>query len=410
MIFDAGLIAALLAYVVLARLVLKVPLPWRMRLFAALNIATTGVAFYWALKPAWLFLAVYIAIVCIAWALVRGVAKREGAMSVLSISFPVVVLVLVKYLPGWHLLLPRLHAAPDPAHLATYFVGVSFMAFRLSHLAIQVRNGTATEPDLASYLAYAFFPPTMVVGPINPYSVHSESLAEREKDPAPLKNAFMRMVVGFVKYLFFSNVFNQWTYAGLLADGRRHGAVDWLVSLVAYYLYLYVNFSGFCDIAIGVAGLIGIRVEENFKNPFVARNIKDFWNRWHITLSLYMRDMVFTPLSKWVMRKATPKTRDHVVVVPIFTIFMLIGIWHGAGVNYLVFGFMHAVAVIANHYYVLFLKRVLGPARLKAYNQNRVIEVIAVCATFGYVCLSLAVFANSKGMDRTLQVIRSLLH
>ena len=112
----------------------------------------------------------------------------------------------------------------------------------------------------------------------------------------------MRVLVGAVKFKFFGPLLNQLTYSGLLLDGHPHLWVDLPIAAVAYYLYLYCNFSGFCDIAIGGAGLMGIPVAENFANPFAARNMKDYWNRWHITLSLYMRDVVFSPLSKALVR------------------------------------------------------------------------------------------------------------
>ena len=77
--------------------------------------------------------------------------------------------------------------------------------------------------------------------------------------------------------------------------------------MAAYYIYLYLNFSGFCDVVIGASALIGITIDENFDNPFRARNVNDFWTRWHITLSTYLRDMVFTPLSKMLIRLTGPK-------------------------------------------------------------------------------------------------------
>ena len=101
--------------------------------------------------------------------------------------------------------------------------------------------------------------------------------------------------------------------------------------MVFYYLYLYCNFSGYCDMAIGAAGLIGIPVAENFNNPFAARNVKDFWNRWHITLSSYMRDVVFAPLSKNLVRAMGPAYANHAIALTITVVFLLVGVWHGVG-------------------------------------------------------------------------------
>ena len=88
----------------------------------------------------------------------------------------------------------------------------------------------------------------------------------------------------------------QLTFTNLWSDGFRHGYGDFMLSGAAYYIYLYMNFSGYTDIAIGLSAVLGIRVKENFANPFLARNIREFWQRWHITLSGFLRDHVYIPL------------------------------------------------------------------------------------------------------------------
>jgi D-alanyl-lipoteichoic acid acyltransferase DltB (MBOAT superfamily) len=167
------------------------------------------------------------------------------------------------------------------------------------------------------------------------------------------------------------------------------------MAMIFYYLFLYCNFSGFCDMAIGAAALIGIPVPENFDNPFAARNVKDFWNRWHITLSTWMRDVVFSPLSKFFVGKFGPQSANHAIALTIIIVFLLVGIWHGVGWNFAAFGAMHALGVVANHYYTIFLKKRLGRDGFKAYTSNRWIHGAAVALTFGYCAASFFLFANS---------------
>ena len=167
------------------------------------------------------------------------------------------------------------------------------------------------------------------------------------------------------------------------------------MAAVFYYLFLYCNFSGYCDMAIGAAGLIGIPVPENFQSPLAARNVKDFWNRWHITLSVYMRDVVFSPLSKTFARLFGPANVNHAVAATIFVVFLLVGIWHGVGWNYAAFGAVHALGVVANHYYTIGLKQWLGRDGFKAYNANPWIHAAAVVLTFCYVAASHFFFANT---------------
>jgi D-alanyl-lipoteichoic acid acyltransferase DltB (MBOAT superfamily) len=157
--------------------------------------------------------------------------------------------------------------------------------------------------------------------------------------------------------------------------------------------------------AIGAAALIGIPVPENFDNPFAARNVKDFWNRWHITLSVWMRDVVFSPLSKFLVGKFGIKLADHAIALTITIVFLLVGIWHGAGWNFAAYGAVHALGVVANHYYTIFLKKKLGRERFKAYNENRWIRAVAVAGTFCYCGASLIFFANTFPQIREIFAI-----
>ena len=197
-----------------------------------------------------------------------------------------------------------------------------------------------------------------------------------------------------VKYLVLAILCQQLTYAWLLMDGYYHSWVDLPVTVLFYYLYLYLNFSGFCDMAIGGAGLMGIPVAENFNNPFAARNVKDFWNRWHITLSQYFRDVVFSPLSRIFARWLGPAHVNHAIALTIIVVLLLVGVWHGAGWNYAAYGAAHALGVVANHYYTIGLKKWLGRDGFKAYNANPWIRAVAVTMTFCYCAATLFLFAN----------------
>jgi D-alanyl-lipoteichoic acid acyltransferase DltB (MBOAT superfamily) len=406
MLSDRVLLVALAAYVVVGHAALGARGVWRMRSFAAVNLLFVGWIFYFRLPAYAVFLGAYVGMVVLQWFISSRAAR--GGSAWIAVAFPLLVLVWVKYVPGaWAPVWRHLSLGAEMRNASLFFVGLSYMAFRLTHLVTEVRNGLVPHPDLGEYLSFAFFVPTMGVGPISRYSTHARSLTGRDKG-VPARAAAMRIVVGVAKYLFIANLVNQLTYAGLLADGRAHPHVDWLVSMVAYYVYLYCNFSGFCDIGIGVAGLLGVRVDENFDEPFLARNVKDFWNRWHITLSIYMRDMVFTPLAKFLVKKMGPRRRDHALAIGTFVVFVLVGIWHGAGLNFLLFGVLHAVAVVANHYYGIALRKRLGPEGMKTYLAHRGIRAVAIVCTFFYVSASLAVFANTKGIERTLQFLRGV--
>lgn len=339
----------------------------------------------------------YVLAIAAGYFLMRALAKSEGFLPWIAFFYPILLLVLFKYLRiYWDPLLDRINW--DDWVVAATIIGLSYMAFRLSYLVLEVRNGVVQMPTLSEYLGFAFFLPTMLVGPINPYSTHQRSIDSIGETELPVGRALLRIVVGVTKYFFLANLANQLSYQGIFMDGRPHGLFDLGVAAVFYYFFLFLNFSGICDMAIGVAALLGIRVRENFDNPFIARNVKEFWNRWHITLSEYTRDVIFAPLSKSLIKKFGVKYTNLCIALTILVVFTVIGIWHGVGWHFIIFGLLHAVGVIANHFYTTFLKRKLGREKYKAYNENALVNGAAIVLTFLYVAATFAIFANDRAM------------
>jgi len=325
--------------------------------------------------------------------MLRAFAERKGWKPWLAFFTPIVGLIVFHYIPGsiyiemGNFFGMKWRGIPN-------MVGLSYLAFRCSRLVLEVRNGSMKIPSIWEYLNFCFFLPTMPVGPINTYANFRRGFAAEPLNFPPATCA-LRILVGFTKFGFFGALFTQLGYSSLLFDDHFHHWIDLPVAILFYYLYLYCNFSGFCDMAIGAAGLLGIPVPENFDNPFAARNVRDFWNRWHMTLSQYMRDVVFGPLSKFFAHLLGHKLVDHAIALTIVVVFLLIGIWHGAGWNFAAYGAVHAVGVVTNHYYTIFLKKRLGRDGFKAYNANPWIHAVAVVLTFCYCATSLILFANS---------------
>ncbi len=341
-----------------------------------------------------LLIGAYVLAVTAGFFLMRALAKREGWLPWIAFFYPISLLVAFRFI------MPSAEPALEAWGWRDWVVpaaiiGLSYMAFRLSYLVLEVRNGFAEMPSLSEYLGFAFFLPTMVIGPINPFSFHQRSLNTIDERPVQVGTSLLRILVGATKYLFLAHLANQLSYTGLFLDGKPHGLFDLGIAVVFYYLYLYLNFSGFCDMAIGVASLAGVRVKENFNNPFLARNVKEFWNRWHITLSEYTRDVVFGPVSKGLIRKLGARYTNLSISAGVVAVFLVIGIWHGFALHYILFGLVHAAGVIANHYYTIWMKRYLGKQRYKAYDENPVVNVVAMALTFLYVAAAFALFANS---------------
>lgn len=403
---DAALLPGLLLYALLAKGALALAEPWRARLFAAVNLAAVAALFYAKARVFtgwWLFFATYVGLAVVHWGLVRRLARSEGRRPWIAFFFPLTLLVLVRFLPPLWEPLFRALAVPAPAQSAAlFFVGISYMAFRLSWLVIEVRNGVVEVPSLAHYLGFAFFAPTIMVGPISRFSSWDASYRSPSPAITPLPRSLLRVAVGITKYALLANVVNQLAYSGLVLDGRPHPLVDWVVAPLSYYLFLYCNFSGFCDIAIGIGGALGLKIDENFDNPFGSRNVQVLWTRWHMTLGAYMRDVLFTPLSKELVARLGVKRRDHAVAIALFVVFVLIGVWHGPTANFVLFGVMNGVAIVVTHYWGIRLRKRLGKERFKAWQESRLSHVLGVTGTLIYFTAALAVFANTRGLGRNL--------
>lgn len=388
------LLGGLLAYVVAARGVMRrLNGGAREALLAVLNVAGVFFFLFYGSKEHYaLRFGIYLALIIGLYLAVCLFADRRGGWPWLAFFAPIAALIVVRYVPG-SAYVALGHALGKTWHGVPNMVGISYLAFRCSRLMLEVRNGVVKKPSFLEYLNFAFFLPTMPVGPINTYANFRRGFTERYE--VPVGRAALRILVGAVKYEFLGNLCNQLTYSGLLLDDHPHRWLDLPVAMLFFYLYLYLNFSGFCDMAIGTAALIGIPVPENFENPFAARNVKDFWNRWHITLSTWMREVVFSPLSKFLVRVMGVHLADHAIALTIVVVFLLVGIWHGVGWNFAAYGAMHALGVVANHYYTIWLKKRLGRDGFKAYNANPWIRAVAVALTFCYCAASLFLFANT---------------
>jgi len=396
-------LALIFGYLALGCWLLRRPLSSRRNvLFSLLNVAGVyGLFFHGRGRDFELFFLIYLALLGLQYLMLRAFAQRRGAIPWLAFFTPIVGLLIVRYAPQVFF---KTLGSPFP--VTPYFVGISYLAFRSSHLVLLVRNGQVPLPSLCNYLSFCFFVPTLQVGPISPYTEFYQAF----KEPPvriPVARAALRVLVGAIKYQFLATLCGQLDYANLLLNDHYHPWRDLPVAMVFYYLYLYLNFSGFCDMAIGAAGLMGVPVAENFGNPLAARNLREFWNRWHITLSQYMRDVVFAPLSQWLVRWMGPARVNHAIALAITVVFLLIGIWHGVGWNYAVFGLAQALGVVTVHYYTIFLKRKLGREGFKAYNQNPWIHAAGVAITFAYYAATLFFFANNADqMKQIFAVMR----
>jgi D-alanyl-lipoteichoic acid acyltransferase DltB (MBOAT superfamily) len=317
-----------------------------------------------------------IAVILAHWILLRLFNNRKNdddRLYWLAFLFPIVLLIAVKSQSAIHLL------------------GLSYLTFRMAQTVFELRGYSGPVIGLGEYLAFLIFPPTFSSGPISPFLYYRETATGASICRDNVAQGLLRILVGYIKYRFLANVAQELTFGHLWSDGFRHNWFDFVLSGSAYYIYLYLNFSGYTDIAIGMSAVIGIRVKENFDNPFLARNIRDFWRRWHMSLTEFVRDVVFTPLSMTLLRWFGVRFTNTVFAVAAFATFSVLAAWHGIQAGYFLFYGAHAVAFVLNQAIENELRR-RGRPVLRAYMENPWIAAVSRVTTFLFISVTFAFF------------------
>ncbi|HRQ23280.1 MAG TPA: MBOAT family O-acyltransferase [Anaerolineales bacterium] len=229
-------------------------------------------------------------------------------------------------------------------------LGLSYISFQLISYLLDVQKGAViSERNLASFAFYILMFPKLLAGPIVRYRTLAETLPAPTLDTNQVADGIRRFVRGFVKKILIADVIGQVAIAafGLPVEASTP-LIAWL-GLVGYALQIYYDFSGYTDMAIGLASMMGFRYIENFNHPYIAQSIGDFWRRWHISLSSWFRDYVFYPLER---------RRLPVIGQPfnILIVFLLTGLWHGVTLNFVVWGLLHGFFIAIEG---LFLNRLL---------------------------------------------------
>ena len=295
-------------------------------------------------------------------------------------------------------------------------VGLSYMLFRQIHFIVDAMQDQVERPSLWTYLNYQLSPFTLLAGPIARYQEFAESwdaLEPIHADQTEVLLAYQRVFWGMIKVALISTLFlgvhDRFVaeFAGNFGLGSPPARLGkFALILYSYMIYMYFNFSGYCDIVIAAAGLVGIKLPENFNYPFLSRNLLEYWSRWHITLGHWIRDYLFTPLYKAGVERF-PKRGSTVAVAGYFVAFSLAGIWHGSTWNFLVYGLLHGAGVSAAKAWENAILKKSGRPGLREYLKNPVIRWVAIVSTFNYACLTLFFFAF--GFDQGRLILKRLM-
>jgi alginate O-acetyltransferase complex protein AlgI len=241
-------------------------------------------------------------------------------------------------------------------------LGISFFTFEFVHYLFEVRRGGEPIRSPLKFLLFAIFFPSLVAGPIKRYPQFLASLNEGSQhfQLGDLSNGLLRMAVGYFKKVVIADNLTFYVTTNY-PDFASFGLAERWLFLTAISFRILMDFSGYSDIAIGAAQLLGVRLPENFNWPYFAGSIRDFWQRWHISLSSWVRDYIYIPLGG---NRMGPFRR----VANGFVAFALIGLWHGPAWNFVVWGLYHGAGLAISSTYANI--PVAGPLLSKGFNKE----------------------------------------
>lgn len=340
-------------------------------------------------------------------------SRPAGAVSVparklaaaLGISVTLGFLAFFKYRFVQALFLKSLAATEASASRLVFMVGVSYFSFKMIHFIIESYRRRIAPSSALTYSCYVLFFASFMSGPINRFEPFSRSVETHLS--TTFKADFVaggeRIVHGLFKKFVLVQIVHPYVLGTSVTDlpGIRSGTI--LVGLYAYALYFYFDFSGYSDLAIGSARLLGIELPENFNNPFIQKNIRELWTNWHMSLTSWLVDYVYWPLVR-TLREFEPLRKRPIFLsnICMFITFVLCGMWHGEGFHFLVWGAYHGLGISALTVYQR-QKRRIGHPKIVRYFRSRTSRVVGTILTFNYFALGLAFFVlDLKDLGRLL--------
>ena len=252
-------------------------------------------------------------------------------------------------------------------------IGISFYTFQIASYEIDVYRGdVAAQHNFIDFAAYVAMFPQLIAGPIVRYRDIAPQLKERTHSLEAAASGASRFAVGLGKKVLVANVLAQLVSA-YKASAEQTALYAWLYA-IAFTLQIYFDFSGYSDMAIGLGRIFGFSFPENFRYPYIAKSITEFWRRWHMSLSTWFRDYLYIPLGG----SRCSRSRH---IFNILVVWMATGLWHGAAWNFVFWGLFYAVLLIAEKFFLL-------PALKKGRVLPHVYVLLAV--TLGFVLFDAA--------------------
>ena len=321
--------------------------------------------------------------------------RARKALLLLSIAYYLGVLAVFKY---WNFAVDSFAQVfawggipLSPVHLRLVLpFGISFFTFETMSYTIDVYRREIPPSDrYLDYLLFVCFFPHLVAGPIvRPHQMLPQLAREPVVTNEQQARGLLRIATGLAKKMAIGDVLAVAIVNPVFDNPERYSSLEVTVAVYAYAIQIYADFSGYTDVALGSAALFGFTLPENFNRPYVARNIQDFWHRWHMTLSSWLRDYLYIPLGG--NRRGGLFTYRNLMLT-----MLLGGLWHGASWNFVIWGGLHGTG--------LALTRM---AQRRGFSLPRAFTPLAVALTFHFVCFCWIFFRAPSFEHATLVLAR----
>jgi D-alanyl-lipoteichoic acid acyltransferase DltB (MBOAT superfamily) len=327
--------------------------------------------------------------ITVAFALISRL-KGEGTWAIsLVVTLILALFVLFKTQPLGNLLSRGLRTMTGQStefasSLDLGWLGFSYIAFRLLHALRDTALGKMPVISLRDYVSYALFFPALTAGPIDRVERFNKDLENQKGlNSETIFEAGQRILLGVFKKFVLADTLAIFALNGTNSSQAQSGFWLWLL-LYAYAFRLYLDFSGYTDIAIGIGQLVGVRLPENFNRPYLKSSITAFWNSWHITLAQWFRAYFFNPITRALRRAKIGIPAAVIIFITQVSTMALIGLWHGVAWNFFLWGVWHGLGLFVHNRWVNFqrTRAELVPTRILSTQMG---QLLSVFFTFQFV-------------------------
>ena len=295
-------------------------------------------------------------------------------------------------------------------------LGISFYTFQQITFLVDVYNKKVTSVNFKDFVIFITFFPQLIAGPI---VHHSQVLHQfrnnyfNEKKISYLSIGFSIFAIGLFKKVIIADNLAFYSNPIFFAADQSMSIsfIEAWAGVLCYSLQIYFDFSGYSDMAIGLGYMFGIKLPLNFNSPYKSSDIAEFWRRWHITLGIFFKNYVFYPLSLFFTRLSLKKKRNKftnytlMMIIPSLLTYILIGVWHGSGINFLLFGAMHALFIIINNIW----KRSQG-IKIKNFYKKYFLTSYLLSCFLVFLSFSISlVFFRAPTFDSALIIYKAML-